>query len=430
MSAERVLVVGTTADYIDIIRRRFPGRALFLTEPKERRRPSPYGLPGPGEEVLFDLSDFRGAGDALARHLERRGIELSGIACFDCESLALAAELAGRYSLLFPSPEAVAASRNKFTSKKLWREAGIPCPRVQLVRNPEDAVGFLRKIRRPVVLKPLTGSGSEFVFLCREEKDCRRAFATMRQRLRDHPDRRMYGTCEAGGENVDSRRTFVAEEYLEGEEYSCDILLREDGLKLIRVAGKIFYPEEAFGTVLAYVLPSSLPAQIDPSRFRSQLLRASRALGLERSICMLDFIVNGGEVLFLELTPRPGGDCLPALERLSSGFDMLGFALDVADGRPLKIPAGKQWRRLVGLQILAECPGVIRKIDTGALRADPRVLGCSIEAGTGYRVLVPPENYDSRRLGHVIFRPEENREIGEQCRELAGMIRIEMEDSR
>jgi hypothetical protein len=36
MPDKRLLVVGTTSDYIDHICTRYPGRALFVTDPAER----------------------------------------------------------------------------------------------------------------------------------------------------------------------------------------------------------------------------------------------------------------------------------------------------------------------------------------------------------------------------------------------------------
>ncbi|MCX5908762.1 MAG: biotin carboxylase, partial [Deltaproteobacteria bacterium] len=59
-SAEKekvTLVVGTTPDYIEWIRKITPDRGLFLTDPILRRRakePSPEAK----EEILCDLADY------------------------------------------------------------------------------------------------------------------------------------------------------------------------------------------------------------------------------------------------------------------------------------------------------------------------------------------------------------------------------------
>jgi len=421
----RVLVVGTTADYIEIIFQRFPGRALFLTDACERAKAA-EPPPDASAEVLADLSRPEDCIAALGKHLDRWRIGVTGVACFDCESLALAAQVADRLGLPFPSAAAVAASRSKFHSKRLWLRAGLPCPAVRLVRRPSDAVRLMERVGGPIVLKPLTGSGSEFVFLCSTADDCRRALRALRVGVREHPNRRMYGPGPSSVPGIDTRSVFAAEQFVRGEEYSCDFILDGAGVEVIRIARKIYAPGHAIGTVMAYVVPADLPPAIDPAGFRRQLGDAARALGLRRAMCMLDFIVADGKAVMIELTPRPGGDCLPFLISRCSGFDMFGCALDFAEGRAVVIPGPGQWRLLVGLRLFALRPGVIRAMDSRGLCADPRVLECSLKRGPGERIVLPPQDYDSRLLGHVIFEPSPAADIAQQCIELTAKLALEM----
>ena len=427
MRDERVLVVGTTADYIDIIRRRFPGRTLFLTDPAERKKASSYPAPDRISEILCGLTSPRGAVDALDGHLRKQKQQLTGVACFDCESLSLAAEIARTRSLPFPSPAAVDASRNKYFSKRLWLDAGLPCPDVRLVGRSDEAIDFLHKIQRAVVMKPLTGSGSELIFLCRDENDCRLAFKTLVEKLATHHNSRMYEPRTWQGKKIDPRKSFVMEEMVEGEEMSCDFALRENGVKIIRTTRKILARNQTFGTVLAYILTNDLPFGSDPSAVHRLLEQAARALGINRSICMIDLMISRGRPLMLEMTPRPGGDCLIALERLSAGFDMLGYALDFAEGQETETPPAGEWKPLAGLHLLADRPGTIRRLDDRALLADPRVLECSLTAGIGHRILMPPDDYDSRKLGHAIFRPRNPADIEKECLELSALLTVEFE---
>ncbi len=415
---EPVLVVGTTGDYIDYIGRNFPGRALFLTDLAERIRGEKYPNPGPKSEILCPLN-YTAARDALHR-CEERGEVLAGIACFDCESLALTAELAQDLSLPFVSPEAVRVSRDKYRSKKLWERAGLPGPAARLVREAEEAVEFIRGGRRPAVLKPLTGSGSELVLLCREESDCRQGFALLREKLSAHPNRRLYEPQD----EIDPRTVFIIEEFIQGEEWSCDFSIDPRcGAQLLRLTRKILAQDHSFGTVLAYRLSPELPVGIDPEDFSHQLQQAARTLGIERSICMLDFIVAEGSARMIELTPRPGGDCLVALERLSGGFEMLGYALDFAAGIEPPPPPLKSYLPLAGLQLLAPRGGIISQIDPALLLADPRVRECHLTARAGDRITMPPDDYESRRLGHLIFEPRTG-DLAAECRELAGMLQL------
>ena len=428
MSERRVLVVGTTSDYVDIIRQRFPNRALFLTDAGERERASELA-PDVVSELLCDLTRPDLVVAALRGHLGRHNVEPAGVACFDCESMALAAEVASSLSLRYVSPAAVVACRSKLISKQLWREAGLPCPRVGIVGNASDAVRFVEHIRAPAVIKPLTGSGSELLFVCSDEDDCVAAVRTIESRLARHTDARMYKRYTYGGAEVDPRRAFAIEEFVRGPEYSCDFLLDGDRVEVVRIAHKVPDRGSTPGTILAYELPADLPAGIVFEEFRNQLHDAAHALGVDRAVCMLDFIVYDERAVMLELTPRVGGDCLPPLVLASCGLDMLGLALDFAEGRPVAIPGRSRWRPLVGLRVFASRAGVVRRIDTQAALADPRVLECYLKRAPGHRVVLPPDDYDSRLLGHVIFAPSSPGGVERELAAVAAEVGIEMEET-
>ena len=422
MSGSRVIVVGTTSDYIDFIERLHPGRAVFLTGRADRadaREPEPDDA----SEALCDLADEHGALAALRAHLCWCGIEPSGVACFDDESMALTAFIARELSLPYVSAEAVAACRSKHECKRRWQQAGLPCPVTALVRTEAEALAFRGDLGRPVVLKPLTGSGSELTFMCRDDAECSAAFHRLTAGLRSHHDTRMY----AQGSGHDPHAVFVAEELIEGDEYSCDFVVDGDRVEIVRLAAKIPAHGHSFGTTLAYVVPAALPAGIEPEAFRRQLLGAARAVGIDRSVCMLDVVVRDGQALMLEIAPRPGGDCLPFLIRQSSGLDVLGLTLDVAERRPIAVPPPPAWRRLVGLRLIASRPGLITRFDTRALEADPRVREVYLKHCPGHRVVLPPDDYDSRILGHVVFDPSDAGDLARSCAEMAGKLSIQME---
>ncbi|NQU77006.1 MAG: ATP-grasp domain-containing protein [Planctomycetes bacterium] len=426
MSNRRVLVVGTTADYIDIINRRLPQRAIFVTDADERAK-AKENPPNEDTELLCDLADCEQVVVAVRKHLNRFRITPSGIACFDCESMGLAAFIAGELGLSYPSAEAVAACRSKLVSKQLWRGAGLPCPRVELVQDASEAVSFMHAAGGSVVLKPLTGSGSELVFLCTNEDECTAAVGTLKSRLASHPDRRMYEPYFFDGKKVDPRKVFVIEEFIRGDEYSCDFVFDGDRVDIIRIARKIPDPGQVFGTTRAYIMPAELPSGLGgDSLFCGQLGRAAGALGLSRAICMLDFVVRDGRAVMIELAPRLGGDCLPALLLRSCGVDIIGYALDFAERRGVRFPAPSRWTPLVGMRLFGRQCGEITRIDSESLREDRRVVECCLKRRVGHRVVLPPEDYESRLLGHVIFEHSGPGSIESECVEIGEKLKVEM----
>ena len=426
MPEKRLLVVGTTSDYIDHIRTRYPERALFITDPSERAAATERP-PGPADELLCDLQNPRRVYNELSTHLSRWQIEVCGLVCYDCESLGLAADLAKQFALPFADPTAVSVSRNKFLSKQIWQKAAIPCPRTAIVRNRSDALKFMEQVARPVIIKPLTGSGSELLFKCEKLRDCSLAIELIGRKLASHPNFRMYRPQMCGTVKMDPRREFAIEAFIKGPEYSCDFMIDDDQVEIIRLAQKIPAHDQAVGTTRAYVLPTRLPEPLQIAPFQLQLQNAAYALGLTRAICMVDFIVDKGVACLLELTPRPGGDCLPQTIFQSCGLDMLGLALDFAEGKPIAMPAASSWEQLVGLRLMAKRNGIIQKIGDGALRRDPRVKALHLKRRPGQRVVLPPNDYESRLLGHVIFKPARSQTIEAECEELESKLIVEIE---
>lgn len=426
MPDDRVIVVGTTGDYIELLATRFPDRLLFITDPWERNKWADKS-PGATSELLTGLDDFTVVAAALRDHCRQFEIHVSGVACFDCESLLLASYLAEQLHLPFPSVPAVRNCRSKVASKKLWREQSIPCPRTQLVTSLPDLMTFFEQVKHPLVLKPLTGSGSELVFQCDEKIDLMRAYRQIATGLADHPNVRMYSLPGDNGARIDPRRVFAAEELIAGREFSCDFLLDGDRLDIIRIARKIHAPGQPLGTIMAYIMPAILPGEMDVESFREQLRAAAYAVGLTRTIAMVDFIVRHNEAYLLEMTPRPGGDCLPPMMLHSSGFDILGANLDFSESKAVVIPPLERWKRLVGLRLFAKKNGVIRNIDARNIRADKRVLWVDIKRSPGHEIILPPDDYDSRLLGSVIFKPTQVHSIEAECADIESELILDLE---
>jgi biotin carboxylase len=428
MPDKRVLVVGTTADYIEIMRVRFDERVLFLTDPDER---AGAGEPSPDhhQEILADLADTVACTQAVRDHLAERGQALSGVACFDCESLALAADLAAAFRLPFVSRHAVQICRNKYDSKRAWHEHDLPCPAAAVIASLPEALAFTDRINGPVILKPATGAGSELVFRCDRREELSHAYHVIEQHLTTHPNTRMYQGLGADSTTL-RRPALVIEQFVEGPEFSCDFIVDGEHLDIIRIAEKIPADDGFVGTTLAYVVPAALPTEIDVSSFRSQLRRAAAAVGVTRSICMLDFIVSEGRAIMLELTPRPGGDCLPPLIRNSSGLDILELTLDFAEQQPVAVPSAAHWQTLAGVRLFANRGGLIVRLDTAEISHDLRVREVYLKRAPGHRVMLPPDDYDSRVLGHVIFAPSSAATLEAEARELAAKLILEMEELR
>ena len=411
----KILVVGTTSDYIDWLLRAGEGRVLFLTDPQVRRQ-AREPAPAAREEILCGLTDVGAIRTALKDHLSQWNIILDGIACFDCESLGLAAFLAEEYDLPFPSVESIRICRDKYTACSRWLKRSVRTPHFMLARSPYDAADFREKIGSPCVLKPVSGSGSELVFRCDTVNGCQRAAQALLRGILERKEHRLYRAATD---------CFLIEECIEGLEYSCDFVLQDKTVKILRLTRKIKAKDAPFGTTRAYVLTTCEDEGL--KNLEDLLGKAAQALGLSRALCMVDFLLSGEEVVFLELTPRPGGDCLPHLLLQAANRDMLKLALDFAGKRSLDfsgLPPEKGW---VGLRLHAEKSGIIKEISAEALMQDQRVAAVHLIRQSGHTVTMPPDDYESWYLGHVLFVPDPQPDVEAQCEEVARLLAVDIE---
>jgi len=416
----RVLVVGTTRDYIDHIRNRMPGRAVFVTDP-DTITDSTRGPFTDDDELVCPLGDEQAAIDSLRNFLEQRNVALKGVACFDCESLPTAAAIAERWGFPFPTRQSVYYCRNKYISKRVWASRGVPCPRVCSARSVEDIISFMEEVGTEIILKPLTGSGSELTFRCDSLEAAADAFGIVVEGLAARSKDRMY--C-LGGKSVGSN--VLCEEFVSGEEFSCDIYYDAEEVEALRMARKYLREEGPTGTAQAYEIQAPLPEGLEKAFFEHCLVEAAKALGLTRCLCMVDFICRDGRPYFLELSPRPGGDCLPPLIGQSCGLDIIGLTLDFAEGKSPKIPPVSAWEHLVGLRFHAHHAGLLQAIRPlwGEWKRNIRDVAWLRHPGD--RIELPPKEYNSWLLGYAIFKPRTGISIRDQVRRLNQAVEVDI----
>jgi biotin carboxylase len=419
-SNTRVLVVGTTTDYIAWIQSTCPRQALFFTDP-EVRRTAVEPCPTAEDELCGNLSDYRRACQLIEGHLNKYGLVLEGIACFDCESMELAAVLANHFGLPYPSVQAVRNCRDKLQAKRLWRAHHLNTPPATVIGSADEAVDFFRAVGVPVVLKPTSGSGSELVFKCMDTPSCVHSYRLIRRALKQRRTHRLFRPRTPAACSL-----IMAEGFSDGAEYSCDFFVEDGRAHTIRLARKIKAQGEPFGTIMGYLLPTQLPATVSKDRFNRILYQSAAALGIEHAVCMLDFIVSRGDIVLLELAPRPGGDCLPFLMRHGYRLDMLKLQLDFSRQKtpPLTPLAAK--KSLVGLRLLARRSGTLKGVDFSALKNDPRVLVIQLIRQPGHRITLPPADYDSWLLGYMVFAPDDKTDVTTQCSALLDRIPVEV----
>jgi len=417
-----VLVIGTTADYIKHISEGEPERAVFLTD-----RTVYFGKESPpggkvGLNITAPLHDADRSFHRLQSSIGRWGINPAGVACFDCESLILASDVAHRLNLPFPSRRAVMNCRDKLVSRRLWREREVLCPKAVPVFGEEDIRASSGFMQYPVVVKPTALSGSELTFICENPDEAVRNMHLVRDSLLQRA-----GDRTINRDGMVDGRAMLCEEYIAGEEYSCDFISDGGRVKIARTARKHLRVMGPAGTVWAYEVPGMRRGEVDRLDLSAIIAEAAGALGLKRCMGMADFIIRDGKTYFLEVTPRPGGDCLPQVIKHSCGLDMLSAHLDFSTGLMPAVPPEDEWKRTVGLRVHAGRSGRLVSIRLRNGPVDNDILEIEWYRKPGDWIEMPPIDYSTWTLGHVIFRPLPGEDLTAQMERLSMSIEVEIE---
>ena len=200
-------------------------------------------------------------------------------------------------------------------------------------------------------------------------------------------------------------------------------------MRIVRVTRKIPLPSAEFGAIMAYQMLSAFPLQFTERDLMVTLKAAAVRLGFYSAWFMADFKVDNGKIYLLEITPRPGGDCLPPLIKAASGLDVFEVMLDFARGRRVTVPPVSSYRPLAGVLLYAGKAGVIKKTGLKAVKARKEVVAAVLNRKKGDIVRLPPEDFDSRRLGYVIFEPDKGAAVDRQCKAIADEVVVEIEES-
>ena len=406
-SPGRLLVIQPSLDYAGRVTARVPDAVFAATDERacQLGAVQRHVIPAP-------LGDACAAVRAVAEYGRSTGIRYGGITCFVCEHLAAAADIAAALGLPYYDAAQVQATRVKTRTADVWRQAGVPVPATTPVRSLSELLAFAVANAGPWILKPVDGTGSEWVLKADEPGQLAAAHEQMRRGL----------TASGGAADV----PYMAQVFVRGREISADVFVDGPDLQIPRLTEKRMLDEAGLAGLAAAYFPASVDDGL-ARLLRDTYRRALGALGIERGLVMLDGILAQGCLHLLEIGLRPGGDCLPDLCRLASGYDPVAAACQLALGQRPDLPDWSQARPLAAVHLMADREGVIRSVDTTRLSADERVLHVERYHEPGESLRHWAGSYDDRILAAAVAHCPDPRQLPQLEEELFGLIDLELE---
>ncbi|WP_329391724.1 ATP-grasp domain-containing protein (plasmid) [Streptomyces sp. NBC_01351] len=357
---------GTGRDFCAAARARGMRPVLLSRDPGRY----PYAVLDGIDTVVLDTSDPQAVLEACTR------LDPVAIASSSEYFVALAARTAAKLGLPGPDGDAVERCRSKDAQRSVHAAAGVPVPAFAAVTGAAEAAGAAERIGFPVVLKPVSGSGSVGVRLCADAAQAR-AWA---ERLLS-----------------DGSATVLVEEAVSGPEFSVETF---DG-EVVAVVAKHVGAEPYF-VETGHDVPAPVPAAT-AAELGAVAVRAVGALGLGYGAAHTELRLGPGGPVVIEVNPRLAGGMIPVAVKAATGVDLVDRVVARAAGLPAAVrgaAAGHAAVRFVrlagegrvaavaGLADAAAAPGVAAVTASTAVGRELRVthsfqdrLACVVAAG-------------------------------------------------
>lgn len=298
---------------------------------------------GAVDVVEIDTFDTEQVADLLAKTPDLHGL----ISSTDTWML-VGAELAERFGLPGLDPAALRRTRDKAAVRDLLFEAGLTRSRAAEVPGAvadgaESAALLVKAVGLPAILKDTSGTGSQNVWLVRDEPELDAALA------------------EAAGRQLKGR--LFAEPYFSGPVYSAETLTWAGRTRLLGVSSRLMSAEPRFREeVTAFPVAFPEPRRADLERWLGHVLAA---IGYTDRFAHVEFALTTTGPEIVEVNPRIGGALVGEGLCRALGVNvyeaMVEAALGIAPGlMDTELPGGPAVAFVLGYPAL---PGTFSGVD-------------------------------------------------------------------
>jgi len=360
-----------------------------IVDEKQREK---YGI-----RFMFDnLCDVKDLLKRLRVLSSENNLDFCGIAGFDEEhKYVFSKAIADEFQLPYNSRKTLDTVSDKYLQASALKKGGVDVPDFRLV----DTYLECKDFRMPCVIKPVRGISSIHVYRCDDYDGLKATFKKLENYKSDegilslaqssssssprNPVRRLSGNDAKSEEYSKSKRyhetkrfinetkRFIIEEFIEGNEYSCDFLAGKE-VCLLRCVKKIvskkYFP--FFEGLYLFNPDDDKDSEFSNEDLKSVCERIAKSLDITTGICMVDFRFDKrkNRIVVIETTTRSGVDDFIGLMNTTYGYTSVNILLRQIFGTLdidslKKIPRGTS----LILYLIAQGCGTLKKFDTSGL---------------------------------------------------------------
>lgn len=241
-------------------------------------------------------------------------IDVNGV-CSIASDLAMptVSYIAEELKLVGNSQECTILTTNKYEMRKKLKKGGIPIPEFQLIKKEQD-IDF-KKIKFPVIVKPIDRSGSRGIYKAVNLNELTIAMKNAKE--------------------VSFTDDILIEEYIDGKEYSIETISQNGVHKILQVTEKFTSGAPNF-IETAHLSPARVDYASKQEIFEV-IEKSLEVLKVKNGASHSEIKISSeGKVKIIEIAARMGGDFIGSdMVEISTGFDFVKSVIKVAIGETI-----------------------------------------------------------------------------------------------
>ncbi|ESX09182.1 argininosuccinate lyase [Mesorhizobium sp. LSJC255A00] len=285
------------------------------------------------------------------------------------------------------NPEAMVTCRNKWKQALQLQRQSIAIPATRLATSITDVEDILTQITLPVVVKPVSGSGSSGVRLCDSAAAAIEAFKSAKDALVDQLDL--------------ASPDILIQQYVEGKEYSAEIIAYDGTLHCLGILAKHKGPPPCFVEV-GHDFPAPLP-EWSLKELASFAAGAVSALGLELGPAHVEFVISERGPVIIEVNPRLAGGMIPVMLSHALGTSILDMVIRLYAGEGFTPPRASARAGAIRFR-LAHTPGKLKRVGFSRV-SEPAVAEARLLKSEGEEIQINGDFRD--RVAYAIGSADE-----------------------
>lgn len=275
---------------------------------------------------------------------------------------------------------------NKHEMRKFCLQHGFASPDFQLCREIDQAKAFLQKHHK-IIIKPVDSQSSRGVFTLETPQQLETLFAQSME----------YSNGE---------KAVLAEEYIEGTEFTVDSLKTPEGHTVLAISEKKHYAENP--NVASQLFFSHSNNRFDYDLLRSTHSHLVMAMGLPFGLTHAEYKYMDGQFYLIEIAARGGGTKISSdIVPIMSGVDSNEMLIRMALGEKVPLPRPQTTQRCAVLKFLHFEPGVVDDIQgLEQIRRMEGVVDIAMNFRKG-QAIAPMRDDRSRQGYYIAYGPNQ-----------------------